>query len=249
MWWLGLIYTRERRRHHGKSIAQSKEKETSVALFKRRSLHPNWKPATVSIGCFGIAFRYNHRIIASSLEAPRIRRIGKRERGSCDVTGNCRQDESRRNPVSDFVGNLRSRSRHRNIYGEKVIRYNRKKVAIDANTSRQSLQKYRGIELLIRDDDGVASIVDGLRHPPLTLLVSAFADDRSALGSPQQYPGNYITVGNINQYQCSGTREPAAAAAAMPTPPCHYYNWVGGVLYAAVGGTQAGERDRTVPGE
>lgn len=35
---LGLIYTRVRRRHYGKSIARSKEKETSVALFKRRSL-------------------------------------------------------------------------------------------------------------------------------------------------------------------------------------------------------------------
>lgn len=35
---LGLIYTRVRRRHHGKSIARPKEKETSVALFKRRSL-------------------------------------------------------------------------------------------------------------------------------------------------------------------------------------------------------------------
>ncbi|KYN31749.1 hypothetical protein ALC56_13888 [Trachymyrmex septentrionalis] len=89
----------------------------------------------------------------------RERRIGKRERGSCGVTGNCRRDESGRNPVSDFVGNLRSRSRrYRNIYGEKVIRYSRKKVATDANTSRQSLQKYRGIELLIRDDDEVAPI-------------------------------------------------------------------------------------------
>lgn len=35
---LGLIYTRVRRRHYGKSIARPKEKETSVALFKRRSL-------------------------------------------------------------------------------------------------------------------------------------------------------------------------------------------------------------------
>lgn len=39
MWRLGLIYTRERPRHHGKSIALPKEKETgSVALFKGRSL-------------------------------------------------------------------------------------------------------------------------------------------------------------------------------------------------------------------
>ncbi|EGI63968.1 hypothetical protein G5I_07547 [Acromyrmex echinatior] len=156
MWWLGLIYTRERRKHHGKSIARPKEKEISMALFKRRSLHPNWKPATVSTG---IAFRCNHRIIASRSTKNRVS-IGKRERGSCGVTGNCRQDESRRNPVSDFVGNLRSRSRrYRNIYGEKVIRYSRKKVATDANTSRQSLQKYRGIELLIRDDDEVAPII------------------------------------------------------------------------------------------
>lgn len=35
---LGLIYTRVRRRHYGKSIARPKERETSVALFKRRSL-------------------------------------------------------------------------------------------------------------------------------------------------------------------------------------------------------------------
>ncbi|KYM81047.1 hypothetical protein ALC53_08388 [Atta colombica] len=91
MWWLGLIYTRERRKYHGKSIARPKEKE-----------------------------------------------IGKREHGSCGVTGNCRQDESRRNPVSDFVGNLRSRSRrYRNIYGEKVIRYSRKKVATTPSCHRE----------------------------------------------------------------------------------------------------------------
>lgn len=35
---LGLIYTRVRRRHHGKSIARPKERETSVALFQRKSL-------------------------------------------------------------------------------------------------------------------------------------------------------------------------------------------------------------------
>ncbi|KYM81048.1 hypothetical protein ALC53_08389, partial [Atta colombica] len=44
----------------------------------------------------------------------------------------------------------------------------------------------------------VPRIVDGLRHPPLTLLV--------------------------------------------PTPPCHYYNWVGGVLYAARIDEQGGRR-------
>lgn len=38
MWRLGLIYTTGRRGHHGKSIARSKEKENSTALFRGRSL-------------------------------------------------------------------------------------------------------------------------------------------------------------------------------------------------------------------
>lgn len=42
---------------------------------------------------------------------------------------------------------------------------------------------------------------------------------------------------------------PSPPLTLLPLPPCHYYNWVGGVLYATVEGTQAGERDSTVPGE
>ena len=40
---------------------------------------------------------------------------------------------------------------------------------------------------------------------------------------------------------------PAASKAHTSNPSSHYYNWVGGVLYAAVERTQAGERDSSTP--
>lgn len=81
--------------------------------------------------------------------------IGGQVRGSCAVAGNCRQDESRRNPVSDFVGNLRSRPGGRrreegrrtsaSVYGEKVGRQE----SPDANAAPRRF-KNRARFLLIR---------------------------------------------------------------------------------------------------
>lgn len=72
---LGLIYTRVRRRHHGKSMARPKEEESLGGIIQTEESHPNWKPATVSTGCTDARIRVFRRGITGNQKRELFREL------------------------------------------------------------------------------------------------------------------------------------------------------------------------------